>query len=113
MTERIYKLDYHKAIYTGASTEWFIKTDKETRSVMWFNIHTDIINILFSTFDPKKTHWTEYVKVNEPEKIKYFIRVRVSNRENITFVYYTLEMMDKYYRVTPEEIEMIKEKWEV
>ena len=113
MTERVYKLDYHKAKMTSAETTWFIKTDKEIRSVMWFNIHTNIINILESTYDTKKTHWIEYVKVNEPDKIKYFIRVRVSNKENIVFTYYTLEMMDKYYKANKEEIEILKKKGEV
>jgi hypothetical protein len=98
---------------TNAETTWFIKADKGIKSVVWYNIHTDIINIMESTFDMKKTHWTEYVKVNEPDKIKYFIRVRVSNKENVTFIYYTLEMMDKYYRAKPEEIELLRKRWEV
>ena len=113
MTERVYKLDYHKARMTEAETTWFIKTNRHIHSIEWFNNYTNIIDIIYSTFDTKKTHWYVYIKVNRPEEIKNFIRIKVTNRRNIYFEYYTLEQMDKNFKPNKEEIEILKKKGEV
>lgn len=80
------KIDRHKASKTPARTKWIIG-DNEFKYV-------------FSTYDPKKTHWDEYYLVR---KNSILIRIRVSNRGNVEATEYKAEEL----KVSDEELKLI------
>jgi hypothetical protein len=105
---KIYKIDFHVANRTEAKTNWVIELN--SGKVLSFNeaLRLGIIRLVASTLSEKKTHWDRYIAVYHPNQIKYFIRIRVSSRGNVTYNKYTFEDMDKLYLANPEEVKMLK-----
>jgi hypothetical protein len=110
MKDIVYKLDYHVSEKTQARTYWKVQTiDNEIVTIDEAYLIKEIIDYLYSTYDSKRTHWFKYIKVLKPSKIRGFIRVRISNRGNMSQTFFTLEEMDKHFRASREEIELLKD----
>jgi hypothetical protein len=103
----IYKLDYHQAYKTSAGTWWFVVDSRENLFGVIDAVKMGLLKLVYSTKRPGKTHWYRYVKVLQPEKIKFFIRERESNRGNVYRQKFTLEEM-KQFIANPEEIPIEK-----
>jgi len=105
---KVYKLDFHSAKHTPARTYWRVKT--VTNEIITITkAHIDeLIEVLYSTYDSKKTHWFVYIKVLKPNAIAGFIRERISNRGNTSSQFFTLEEMKKF-KASKEEVELLKD----
>jgi len=75
-------LEYHKARKTSASTEWYVYVSTDELVPI-----RKIFEPLESTYDPKKTHWTELYDIPEGTIV---VRIRRTNRGNIRYDEFTI-----------------------
>ncbi|MBO3801784.1 MAG: hypothetical protein JTT12_05650 [Candidatus Brockarchaeota archaeon] len=87
----IVKLDFHEARNTNARTTWAVVTANGETYDLARATDAKLINLVHSTYSPKKTHWFNYYEVS-PEVVA-FLRVRISNRNNISTQEFTVSQL--------------------
>jgi hypothetical protein len=97
----VVKLDRHEARKTDASTRWFLKSSGKTYELEEAE-KQGLVKRIYSTHACNKTHWDEYFEVINPSVT--FIRIRVSNRGNVSTFEYPPEML----KAPSEEVESIR-----
>ena len=91
---------------TEAKTYWMIKTKSGDQLTLETAQTWKLIRIVYSTANIKKTHWFVYVEILNPNEIKEFVRIRISNRGNINTQFYPINQMTKF-KIPIEEAKKI------
>jgi hypothetical protein len=84
------KIDRHEAVKTDAYTRWFVKLQSGERLELTDAIVKGVVKHYADTWMPDKTHWTEYLYVDEGVEL---IRVRRTGRGNINVTVYKPEQL--------------------
>jgi hypothetical protein len=98
--ELIVKLDRHEARKTSAATRWFVRARGEVYELQEAE-EKGLVKFVGSTHDGNKTHWDEYYEVLGDVT---FLRVRVSNRGNVT----KTDLLPRALKASREEVEAIR-----